>query len=719
MDGHGALNATDESPTLYNATLNLASRILELPSRVLARVRRLDNMLNQDIVSQPRLYSSTAVRRHGAQDTSTGPSMPPVPGPLGFITSGYFLGLFIIALVLNRIQNIVVPPRRQLGLHHLHNYRTRWSVRRMVSSSLFPVNLSSTFSRWSFRIPSIYLLTKSLLIWLVLLLQGAHLFPSWKWGWLQTINDWVACKPMEDICWFTFTSACIALAVGALTSGLEGINHQNSPFNLFSFAFQLYIYSSPSTHGHKVQGGPSRPDIHIMITMIIPLLQLTLLHCLEVKKEWARQRLLPTALCSVLTLTHFHAVIWVSPPSYPISNFVPCVVESLLCLIIFLSISLNAMTQMFLEGAITRPFIGHADTLMPKLDEDFSIALFRLGTASMEVTNIAGLGNEVGGVVGASAADIARRQADEDRGTIEVDRSGVVSISPAFERQGKRRMPKRGFANEISNVRARTKPADAWADAMVHAEWHRETRKFLLSVLKAGWTLCLVLWAFIRQKWRFANNPAQAHAATTTDQITSAQENTDEPEVAIYRQFLRGESVSDDDDEDFEPPLDALQLDSRQATPSSSTDDEDDTHGEALQLYSELSEGEAVSSAPLLLAHMTSPSPLTRRQYGRLMSGASQTAPDDKFDDWDEFARERRASGASAMDNSANNPPAEHIYNCVICTTEPREIICWPCRCLALCDDCRENLASRSSASKHTCPCCRRSVEGYSKIYIP
>ena len=29
-------------------------------------------------------------------------------------------------------------------------------------------------------------------------------------------------------------------------------------------------------------------------------------------------------------------------------------------------------------------------------------------------------------------------------------------------------------------------------------------------------------------------------------------------------------------------------------------------------------------------------------------------------------------------------------------------------RCLALCDDCRENLASRQSASKHSCPCCRR-----------
>jgi hypothetical protein len=29
-------------------------------------------------------------------------------------------------------------------------------------------------------------------------------------------------------------------------------------------------------------------------------------------------------------------------------------------------------------------------------------------------------------------------------------------------------------------------------------------------------------------------------------------------------------------------------------------------------------------------------------------------------------------------------------------------------RCLALCDDCRENLASRSSSAKHKCPCCRQ-----------
>jgi hypothetical protein len=56
-----------------------------------------------------------------------------------------------------------------------------------------------------------------------------------------------------------------------------------------------------------------------------------------------------------------------------------------------------------------------------------------------------------------------------------------------------------------------------------------------------------------------------------------------------------------------------------------------------------------------------------------------------------------------------------------------------------MCDECRETLASRSSAGKHRCPCCRRryvfyfldgvclgadvldwgSVEGYSRIFIP
>ncbi|KAE8265798.1 hypothetical protein A4X09_0g6525 [Tilletia walkeri] len=57
---------------------------------------------------------------------------------------------------------------------------------------------------------------------------------------------------------------------------------------------------------------------------------------------------------------------------------------------------------------------------------------------------------------------------------------------------------------------------------------------------------------------------------------------------------------------------------------------------------------------------------------------------------------------------------------CVICQTENRTILIWPCRCLALCEECRDNLASRPVPGKsQTCPCCRTPVAGFSRLFLP
>lgn len=103
-------------------------------------------------------------------------------------------------------------------------------------SFVFPVDLSSTFSRFVFRIPSIYLLSKTLLLWTIIFLQTADSYPTNSWSWVGRMGEWVAGKSMEDICWFTFTSVCVTLFVSALTSGLEGYNNNNNqtPFNLVS-----------------------------------------------------------------------------------------------------------------------------------------------------------------------------------------------------------------------------------------------------------------------------------------------------------------------------------------------------------------------------------------------------------------------------------------------------------------------------------------------------
>jgi hypothetical protein len=53
---------------------------------------------------------------------------------------------------------------------------------------------------------------------------------------------------------------------------------------------------------------------------------------------------------------------------------------------------------------------------------------------------------------------------------------------------------------------------------------------------------------------------------------------------------------------------------------------------------------------------------------------------------------------------------------CVVCQTSPRSIILRPCGCLCLCGECRESLALRGT---DMCPCCRRSVQGYQKLFVP
>lgn len=124
--------------------------------------------------------------------------------------------------------------------------------------------------------------------------------------------------------------------------------------------------------------------------------------------------------------------------------------------------------------------------------------------------------------------------------------------------------------------------------------------------------------------------------------------------------------MSDDDDDDTE----------------SLAETEDEPEDSAVVLYSDITPNEA----PILLAHLQS-SHMTRDQYLPLAPEGSLVL---------------RAKGGAA------EPTDQTRQNCVICMTEPRVIICWPCRCLSLCDDCRGSLAARSSASKHSCPTCRQ-----------
>lgn len=53
---------------------------------------------------------------------------------------------------------------------------------------------------------------------------------------------------------------------------------------------------------------------------------------------------------------------------------------------------------------------------------------------------------------------------------------------------------------------------------------------------------------------------------------------------------------------------------------------------------------------------------------------------------------------------------------CVVCLESPRQIVLWPCKCFAICEDCRVVLSVKRFDQ---CVCCRSNIEGYSRIFRP
>ncbi|AJS90352.1 Asi1p [Saccharomyces cerevisiae YJM1400] len=52
--------------------------------------------------------------------------------------------------------------------------------------------------------------------------------------------------------------------------------------------------------------------------------------------------------------------------------------------------------------------------------------------------------------------------------------------------------------------------------------------------------------------------------------------------------------------------------------------------------------------------------------------------------------------------------------SCAVCKVNERNTVLWPCRCFAICEDCRISLGLRGFS---TCVCCRSKVHGYCKVH--
>ncbi|KAF9032860.1 hypothetical protein BDZ89DRAFT_1232998 [Hymenopellis radicata] len=607
----------------------------------------------------------------------------PFPGPWAFFTSAYMLGLVVMAILMHRIQHIVVPPPQT---HHpnrnLLRNRARLRLRRCdfigaLYTRLLPLDITRTSTRLLLHLPTLYWMSRMLVLWSVLLVQSMwdpEYTPSPSGDGEEDLRTFLSSTPlftyvaeqrMSVIAWSTFCAVCGAFCVEGFVKGLGGLGHMQantSPFNLVGYAFLLHIYSSPLTHNvHPPSPLPSRPDKHVIFTILVPLLQLALFHILSIKKRWSTHRLGPTALSSALSLTHF----WVTllgrkaGGRYPLLNYIPNIFESVLILTTLLTAFLNGLTQLLLLGRISRPLGLNAGG---DWEEDFGVLLLRVGTATLEATGLRGWGNEVAGVV-----------APHRQSALVLGRNGVLTNTT------RRRRETRGWTNEVKQIEIPTPDSNVVVGITgvvgISRGWLRETIRWARAAgrvsLGAGLAVMGRKGSVLDQ--REAPPPQASHREQEQD------------EDHVYQRFLRGEDEGSEDDGSW----------SDDAASSSEEESEQDEHDaeDISGLYSDLG-----GTGETLLQHMAHAGPgvLTRR--GVYSFDAPAPSPLDI----------PTLPGSGATLDLA----------CVICTSAPREVVAWPCRCLAMCDSCRSQLAIRSGSSGR-CPCCRGVVEGYSRVYVP
>lgn len=123
-----------------------------------------------------------------------------------------------------------------------------------------------------------------------------------------------------------------------------------------------------------------------------------------------------------------------------------------------------------------------------------------------------------------------------------------------------------------------------------------------------------------------------------------------------------------------------------------------------------------VGSGQELRYRMSSDAVMTRSVFNKLSQNENETTK------LMELIVEKRRQQLEALQKREGEDEDEvedfssSRYDCVVCQVNPREIITWPCKCFAVCELCRLSLVTKGMEG---CVCCRKNVEGVTRVFIP
>ena len=399
-------------------------------------------------------------------------------------------------------------------------------------------------------------------------------------------------------------------------------------------------------------------DANGALLISLQLAELALLGLIAIWHPPPVSRLALTAAFSLTRLAHY----WTCPaPEYPTVFLGSRLLELLIFAIIAVTVVLHAFAMLVTEGRVElRPLLV-SPSLAVSASDDFGIACVKLCTACLHATNLASMSTEI------ALPPMPRRTYVELH-------SGGARITYGLDDH---MLP--GLAREVRTIRTKHGREVTEAGGIVRG----------VDRVRAGWALADVLGHVLAElalrPVRAVPLPARTRAIPRT--LRLLWHGTNGERAREERLAERALTLQRAAEPDMDMDGAALLADAGGAA-----------FGDIVRLHHERAEGR----------------PLTRREYAALVAAAhARASPDEAMQrELLELLRERRhARPVAALENTRF---------CVVCCAEERCVICWPCRCIALCDECREALVQhRSLDGPQLCPTCRTPIEAYSRLYLP
>lgn len=336
------------------------------------------------------------------------------PSMIHFFTSPYFLLLCFMSIVLNRI-NAIVAPRNP-----------------------HPLKMSV---RFALKLPSFYLLMKSALITLALVTQdsgaGDGLGLTWMSNFKTSYNE-------SHALWLSFIAMGVSCTIDSFIANLHSDGSHEQAANMLEWAILFHF----TPYGRD-----------ILVMSLIQVCQLLMLQCLSLSSQGKNYRLAVTTFWGVVDLVHFASAIYHRSNTYPSLQLLTRLPEVVVILMVGISMTVHALTYIVTGGNVRRQMFE--PRAMPARDEEYALAIFKVGRACMEATRGVGFRNEVDAVI-VPFGTLLDKKKSKSRSTLSSsDRtqgvqagSSSTSYSFSFGTRGQRfRAPAvSGFSNEMADV---------------------------------------------------------------------------------------------------------------------------------------------------------------------------------------------------------------------------------------------------------------------------